>query len=47
MAAAEAPELEIRAYAQHLPALFAAGVLLFHRQNVSDLNIHYFLIASQ
>ena len=40
MAAAEAPELEIRAYAQHLPALFAAGVLLFHGDYITDLNIH-------
>ena len=37
---AEAAELEIRADAQHLPAFLAAGVLFFHRQNVTDLNVH-------
>ena len=47
MAAAQAAELEISAYTQHLPALFAAGVLFFHCQNIADLNVHYFLISSQ
>ena len=38
--AAQTAELKVRADAQHLPALFTAGVLLFHRQNVTDSNVH-------
>lgn len=47
VAAAEAAKLKISADTQHLPALFAAGVLFFHCQNVAYLNVHYFLIFSQ
>ena len=45
--AAEALELEVRPRAQHLPLLRAAGVFLFHGEDVADLYIHYFLISSQ
>ena len=40
MAAAEAAKAKIRADAQNLPALFAAGMRLFHGENVSDANVH-------
>ena len=38
--AAAATELEIRADAQHIPAVGAAGVLLLQNQYISDTNIH-------
>ena len=47
MAAAAAAQLEVRARAQHLPLLTAAGVGFFHCEDIADLNVHYFLISSQ
>jgi hypothetical protein len=40
MAATPAAQLEVRADAQNLPLSAAAGVGLFHGENVSDLNLH-------
>ena len=40
VAAAAAAELEIGTDAQHIPALGAAGMLLFQNQYISDTNIH-------
>jgi hypothetical protein len=39
-AAAQAPELEIHPYTQYLPALAAAGMLLFHCEYVAYSDIH-------
>ncbi len=51
-AASKAAHFEICTDAQHYPTVAAAGMILFHRQNVSDMYIHYdlqnhFLMESQ
>lgn len=49
MTAGQAFQAKIRAGAKHLPAITAAGMGLFHYQNIIQTNIHgYFpLMASQ
>ena len=43
MAAAQTPQPQIRAGTNHQPTLVAAGVGLFHGQNIANLNIHILL----
>ena len=42
MAAAAAAEAEIRTDAEDFPLSAAAGVWLFHCQNITDPNVHCF-----
>lgn len=43
MTTAQTPQPQIRTTADHQPTLIAAGVGLFHGENIAYLNIHTFL----
>ena len=45
MATAKAPQPEIRAGAQDLPLLLAAGMGLLHHENIIQLNIHDLILS--
>ena len=47
MPASSASQLEIGAGPKDLPFKTAAGMWLFHGQDIANLNIHYFFISSQ
>ena len=44
MAAAQAPQTQVRPGANHQPPLIAAGMGLLHGQNIANLNIHTILL---
>lgn len=40
MPAAETAQTKVHSRTKHQPALFAAGMLFLHRENIANLNIH-------
>lgn len=45
MTTAQTPKSKIRAGTKNQPLLFAAGMGLFHNQNILNTNIHFCLLS--